>query len=206
MQAIFLDIETTGLDPLRHSPLDIAIKIVDLTEMALKGEYCSTIKVSQKKWLESDPESVKINGYDEKRACSGPDIETVREEVIAFFQKHDVSRGSSFFICQNPAFDRGFFNWIVDVYTQESLQWPYHWLDLASMYWVRYMDRHLDLGTPIPLETSLSKNSIARVYHLPEESTPHTAQNGVDHLIACFEKVFNLEIESHKSTQTTLGV
>lgn len=196
MQAIFLDIETTGLDPLRHSPLDIAIQIVDLSELCLKGEYHSAIKVSKKKWLESDPTSVQINGYTLERAEGGSPIEVVKAEIIAFFKEHQVARGSSFFICQNPAFDRGFFNHIVDVYTQESLLWPYHWLDLASMYWVRYMDKHLELGTPIPLKTNLSKNSIAKVYDLPEESTPHTARNGVNHLLACFQKVFGLNLLS----------
>jgi DNA polymerase-3 subunit epsilon/oligoribonuclease len=196
MQAIFLDIETTGLDPLRHSPLDIAIKIVDLSELSLKGEYASSIQVSHKKWLDSDPTSVQINGYTLERAEMGAPIETVKEEIIAFFKLHGIARGSAFFICQNPAFDRGFFNHIVDVYTQESLLWPYHWLDLASMYWVRVMDQHLDSGATIPLKTNLSKNSIAKVYDLPEESTPHTACNGVNHLLACFQKVFNLDFSA----------
>ncbi len=200
MQAIFLDIETTGLDPLRHSPLDIAIKIVDLSELSLKGEYSSAIKVSPQKWLESDPTSVQINGYTLERAENGAPIESVKEEIIAFFKHHGIARGSAFFICQNPAFDRGFFNHIIDVYTQESLLWPYHWLDLASMYWVRVMDQHLELGTTIPLKTNLSKNSIAKVYDLPEESTPHTACNGVNHLLACFQKVFNLDFSAEAAS------
>lgn len=200
MQAIFLDIETTGLDPLRHCPLDIAIQIVDLTELSLKGEYQSAIRVSDKNWLGRDPTSVQINGYTLERAQNGVSIETVKEEIIAFFEQHGVKRGSSFFICQNPAFDRGFFNHIVDVYTQESMLWPYHWLDLASMYWVRYMDKHLETGMPIPLQTNLSKNSIAKVYDLPEESTPHTARNGVYHLIACFEKVFGVTFPANATS------
>lgn len=196
MQAIFLDIETTGLDPLKHCPLDIAIQIVDLSEMSVKGEYQSAIMVSKEQWEQVDPASIAINGYTYEKASAGIPIETVKREIIAFFELHHVARGESFFICQNPAFDRGFFNHIVDVYTQERLHWPYHWLDLASMYWVRYMDKHLEVGTPIPHHTNLSKNSIAKSYDLPEEETPHNARNGVEHLISCFKKVFNLTLES----------
>lgn len=196
MQAIFLDIETTGLDPLKHSPLDIAIQIVDLSEMMVKGEYQSAISVTEEQWARADPSSLAVNGYTYDRTVLGRPIEVVKEEIISFFGQHHVARGESFFICQNPAFDRGFFNHIVDVYTQERLQWPYHWLDLASMYWVRYMDKHLQVGTPIPHHMNLSKNSIAKSYDLPEESTPHTALNGVRHLISCFQKIFDLHLES----------
>ena len=195
MQAIFLDIETTGLDPLRHSPLDIAIQIVDLSEMLVKGEYQAAIRVTEEQWTHADPSSLAVNGYTYDRVLLGRPIDEIKEEIIHFFELHHVTRGESFFICQNPAFDRGFFNHIVDVYTQESLQWPYHWLDLASMYWVRYMDKHLQVGAPIPQHTNLSKNSIARSYDLPEESTPHSAINGVRHLISCFQKIFDLQLD-----------
>jgi DNA polymerase-3 subunit epsilon/oligoribonuclease len=195
MLAIFLDIETTGLDPQRHCPLDIAIQIVDLTEMCLKGEYHSGITISNEKWLQHDPASIQINGFSWEKTISGASIAMIKKEIIAFFKQYGITRGEAFFICQNPAFDRGFFNHIIDVYTQESLLWPYHWLDLASMYWVRYMDQHIGTGTPIPLQTNLSKNSIAKFYDLPEEETPHSARRGVLHLISCFERVYNLKLD-----------
>ncbi len=102
MQAIFLDIETTGLDPLRHSPLDIAIEIVDLSSLKRLGSYQSSIRVSKQNWESSDPVSVQINGFTLERAESGVPLQQVRSEVMAFFEQHQVKRGRSFFICQNP--------------------------------------------------------------------------------------------------------
>lgn len=99
------------------------------------------------------------------------------------------SRGSAVFICQNPAFDRGFFNLLVDVYVQELLNWPYHWLDLASMFWANIFVKARNSGIPLPDKISLSKNDIAKYYDLPPEENPHKAMRGVDHLILCYRKV-----------------
>ena len=98
-------------------------------------------------------------------------------------------RKKAVFICQNPSFDRGFFSQLIDPDTQEDLNWPYHWLDLASMYWAISMDKAKKQNCPFPWETGISKDLIASHYNLPAEDKPHRAMNGVDHLLICYEAV-----------------
>ena len=135
MLAIFLDIETTGLDPKIHQPIDIAFKVIDPSTGEVKGDYQSIVKQSQERWDERDPISIEINGYTWEEVQSGKEPDVIAKEIIEQFTEFKVQRGKAVFICQNPAFDRGFFTHIIDVYTQENLNWPYHWLDFASMYW-----------------------------------------------------------------------
>ncbi len=182
MLALFLDIETTGLDCLRHRAIDIGIKAIDVSTGVEKGSYSSKIRQSEEAWGRHDPMSIQVNGYTFEELEEGKDSQHVGQEIVEFFSFLEVQRGRAVFICQNPAFDRGFFAQLVDVYTQERLNWPYHWLDLASMYWV-------GLRAPFPEILNLSKNSIAKLYHLPPEVEPHRAMNGVNHLIDCYQAV-----------------
>ncbi len=187
MLAVFLDTETTGLDPLRHSPIDIAIKVIDTKTGNQVGEYQSIIQIPREQWDQRDLESIEVNGFTWEKILQGKDIEVVSSEIQLLFHNLKIERKTAFFICQNPSFDRGFFNHIVPVYMQESLNWPYHWLDLASMYWAVVNI----IPEKMPKKLSLSKNAIGEHYHIPPENRPHLAINGVDHLIKCYRAVIN---------------
>jgi oligoribonuclease len=189
MLAIFLDIETTGLDPCLHSPIDLAFKVLDLETGEILGTYQSLVKQPREVWEKSDPVSMEINGYQWEQIQTGKESLQIKGEVIGLLKGIGVERGKAVFICQNPAFDRSFFTKIIPVYTQEELQWPYHWLDLASMYWSSFLERLRQAGQPIPSEFSLSKNAIAKQYDIPPEQKPHKALNGVEHLIECYRAV-----------------
>lgn len=185
MLAIFLDIEATGLDFVRHRAIDIALKVIDLSSGEVKGAYQSVVKQPEEVWERRDPVSMEFNGYGWETVVQGKTPSEVKEDIIALFGKLGIAKGNAFYICQNPAFDRGFFSHIIDLPTQEKLGWPYHWLDLASMYWALAVRS----GNPLPENMTLSKNEIANAYHLPPETTPHKAMNGVDHLILCYKAV-----------------
>lgn len=192
MLAIFLDIETTGLDSSKHSVIDIGFKVVNITTGELIHVYSSIVKPLPSGWENRDPISMEVNGYTFERVSQGRDPEVVGKEIIQLLTSLRIERGKAVFICQNPAFDRGFFKQLVDVYTQERLNWPYHWLDLASMYWVVVAQKMTMQGLPFPEQMSLSKNDIAREYNLPSEHEPHQALNGVDHLILCYQAVLEV--------------
>jgi oligoribonuclease len=185
MLAIFLDMEATGLDFIQHRAIDLALKVVDLASGEVKGAYQSVVKQTEEVWERRDLASMEINGYTWDIVAQGKSPLEIKEEILALFGKLGIAKGKAFYICQNPAFDRGFFSHIIDLYTQEKLGWPYHWLDLASMYWALVVSCH----NPIPESLNLSKNEIANAYHLPPEATPHKAINGVDHLILCYQAV-----------------
>ena len=192
MLAIFLDIEATGLDSFRHSPIDIALKIVDIKGGIEKGSYQSVILPTQEIWEKRDLSSMEINGYLWEDLALGKPLVKVKEEILDLLQSLKITRGKAVFICQNPAFDRGFFSQIIDVYTQEKLNWPYHWLDFASMYFALVAQDTRKNKLPFPETLNLSKNAIAKLYDIPPEASPHKAMNGVDHLIACYQAVFGM--------------
>lgn len=180
MLGIFLDTETSGLDPFRHHVLEIAIKIVNLKAFEELDSYSAIILHDKTAWEASDPESLSVNGFTWKLVQTGQPLTKTKEDILKLFKKHEICRGKSVFICQNPSFDRPFFSHIIPVDLQESLRLPYHWLDLASMHWAKQ-------GTG-----PLSKDLIAAAYGLPPETHPHRAMNGVDHLIQCYHKVLSI--------------
>lgn len=192
MLAIFLDIEATGLDSFRHSPIDIALKVIDVSSGIEKCSYQSVIKQTLEVWEKRDLHSMEINGYLWEDLLLGKSPTQVKEEILALFQSLNITRGKAVFICQNPAFDRGFFSQIIDVYTQEKLNWPYHWLDFASMYWALLAQNTKHNKLPFPEMLNLSKNEIAKLYDIPPEASPHKAMNGVDHLISCYKAVVGM--------------
>lgn len=192
MLGIFLDLETTGLDPNSHRPIDLAFKVLDLESGELKGAFQSLVTLSKEAWTRADPVSIEINGYSFEEVQKGKEAEELAEEIVLLMQELGVVRRKAVFICQNPAFDRAFFTQIIPVYRQEELNWPYHWLDLASMYWTRVYDHLLKEGKAVPESVNLSKNAIATHYGIPPEGKPHRAINGVDHLIQCYRAVLNV--------------
>jgi DNA polymerase-3 subunit epsilon/oligoribonuclease len=186
MLGIFLDIETTGLNPRKHRSLEIAFRVLNLPSMETRASYESIVSQPKAVWETSDADSLKINGFQWEQLKNGKPEPHISEEVIALFNQLQIRRKRAVFICQNPSFDRAFFAQLIDIDLQERLQWPYHWLDLASMHLARL---HLCGGIEDCEEMNLSKNNIAEYYNLPPEEQPHRAMHGVDHLIACYQAI-----------------
>jgi len=189
MLGIFLDTETNGLNSQIHKILEIAYKIVDLSTGELLEEFHSLIAQPIEVFEKSDPNSLKVNGFSWAEVSKGTPSPIVAQTIIDAFTKRGVRRKKAVFICQNPSFDRVFFSQIIDPDTQELLNWPYHWLDLASMYWAITMQQAKHHHGPLPWDTGFSKDLIAKQYHLPPESSPHRAMNGVAHLLLCYRAV-----------------
>jgi oligoribonuclease len=186
---VFLDTETNGLNSARHKILEIAFKIVDLSTGKFKEEYQSLVAQPIEAWEKSDRESLRVNGFSWEEISKGKTPKHVSQAIIDIFTRHEIKRKKAVFICQNPSFDRVFFSQLIDADTQEMLNWPYHWLDLASMYWAVSIRKAKQEKSPLPWETGLSKDLIASQYQLPGEEKPHRAMNGVDHLLLCYKAV-----------------
>lgn len=195
MRGIFLDIETNGLDPSKHKAIDLGFKIIDLTKNTVIASYESIVKIKEEDWAKCDPLSLEINGFTWEQICTGKTPQEIGEEIKVLFAEFEIYRGKAFFVCQNPSFDRGFFSQFVDVYTQEKLYWPYHWLDLASMYWTLFAVRTKEQGKKIPREMTLSKNAISEIYQIPPEMRPHRAMKGAIHLIECYQAVLGVKFQ-----------
>lgn len=189
MLGIFLDQETTGLDAFRHRLLEIACKVVNLSTGQLLEKYQAVVSQPQAVWQASDSTALSVNGFTWDEVQKGKPEEEVSKDVIELFQRLGIIRGKAVFICQNPSFDRAFFSHLVNSYRQETLLWPYHWLDLASMYWALEVEKTKAQERPLPDEIWLSKDQIAQNMHLPKEQKPHRAMQGVDHLLLCYQNI-----------------
>lgn len=189
MIGIFLDTETNGLNSQVHRILEIAFKIVDLTTGELKEEFQTIVAQPIEAWEKSDQESLRINGFSWEEVSQGKTARQVSQHILDIFSRWGIRRKKAVFICQNPSFDRVFFAQLIDSDTQELLSWPYHWLDLASMFWALSMDKAKKKMGPLPWETGFSKDLIASHYKLPLEAKPHRAMNGVSHLLLCYQAV-----------------
>jgi len=190
---VFLDTETNGLNAFKHRVLEIAFKIVDLKTGELKESYQTIVQQPESIWKGSDPSSLKVNGFTYEKLLKGKRADIVATEMTNILQRNQIKRGQAVFICQNPSFDRVFFSQLIDPDIQENLNWPYYWLDLASMYWAESIRKGKQDPKQYPWVTGFSKDRIAAVYHLPAEDHPHQAMNGVDHLLLCYEKVIGFK-------------
>jgi oligoribonuclease len=185
MRAIFLDTETGGLDPSKHPLLEIAFVVADLNSKQILFEYSSLVKPSIENWRLCENEALRINGFKIHEFEQAPSLEKVASEILEIFETLNIHRKNAVFICQNPSFDRAFFSKLIHPSIQESHKWPYHWLDLASMYWAI----KLRSGAK-PWDNGLSKDKIALDLGLGCEKAPHRAMRGVQHLKECFDKLF----------------
>lgn len=189
MLGIFLDTETNGLNPKKHRVLEVAFKILDVMDGRVLETFESLIAITPEEWQKSDPSSLQVNGFTWNEVAQGISPLEVGEKICELFAKQGIRRLEAVFICQNPSFDRVFFSQLVDTDVQEKLLWPYHWLDLASMYWAEAMKRGASGTGPFPWETGYSKDKIANAHNLPREKQPHRAMNGVNHLLLCYQAV-----------------
>lgn len=182
MLGIFLDTETNGLDPFVHHIIEIAFSIIDLSCGKNLFTYDTIVHISKEEWLQSNKESLKVTGFTFEMVQKGKSAALVQKELQKIFQKFNIIRKKSVFICQNPSFDRIFFTKIFPISLQEKLHIPYHWLDFASMYFALHIKNKKNVHIK-----NFSKNAIAKELFLKEEGKPHRAINGVNHLILCYK-------------------
>lgn len=189
MYLIFLDTETTGLNPEKHRMIEIAYRVVDsITGRKVLG-YEAIIAQSMEVWANADPRSLEINRFTWEEILEGKTERAIAAEIVNDFNRLELGRRGGVFICQNPSFDRAFFLQLIDADLQQNLRWPYHWLDLASMFWTTQITKDSRLLMEMQ-EKDLSKDAIAAFYGIEAEKQPHRAMNGVNHLLTCYEAIF----------------
>ncbi len=189
MLGIFLDSETNGLNPQKNRIIEIAFKIIDLYTGIINEDYHSVVAQPDNVWKQSNLKSLEITGFTFDDMKQGKTESKVANDIINIFEKANINNENAVFICQNPSFDRTFFSQLIDADMQDTLNWPYHWLDLASMYWAISMKKVKIENNLFPWQTGFSKDLIASTYNLPTEQQPHRAMNGVNHLILCYKAV-----------------
>ena len=187
MKAVFVDIETTGLDFDIHVIVEFAMVCVDLCTNEEVFAYSSCMTLDADDWRKADPKALDVNGFSYPIPYQTKKDWEVGKEIEALLVMHNIKKGQAFFMCQNPSFDRPFFLQLMCQQRIDELEMPYHWLDLASMYWIKVLSPQLSYeGFKY---ASMSKDCIAHSLGLPPEEKPHRAMNGVRHLISCYEQL-----------------
>lgn len=202
MLIIFLDTETTGLDPSIHKVLEIAFKILDTRRDQLICSYSSLLRHHDDVWNKRDPVSFQVNKLEKEFVNQyGKDPKVVSQEILNLFSLYNVNKTTAVFLCQNPSMDRSFFSHLISPKLQNDNNVPYHWLDLASMFWG--LEGVINKNFCESANNLLSKDNIANYLGLEKEKFPHRAFQGVEHLMFCYMKLIN-KIKSNYSSDKLL--
>ncbi len=203
---IFLDTETSGLSPDTSHMLEIAFKVVNALTGEEKGFFESVVKLTETdfeywknkpdEWVHEHAKALEINGFTWKKMAAGSSPSQVAERICTIFQQLGVNKNNAQFYCQNPSFDRGFFEKIVVEKQRREAEIPYHWFDLASADHAFQMHRIGKSGKRPTKRIRYSKDAIAERHKLPAEAKPHGAMNGVNHLIECYKKVVGFPLRN----------
>jgi DNA polymerase-3 subunit epsilon len=165
---IVVDVETSGLDPNKHSILSIGAVDFQRPERSFYGEC--------RAWDGAliQEEALEINGFTVEQATD-KNKKTLQELMREFKSWVDESKEITL-AGQNPSFDRDFLNnsfWRTDI----DFKFAARNVDLHS---VAYYD-HITRGIDIPQKNNhsdLSLDNIAKYAGLTEEPKPHNALNG----------------------------
>lgn len=205
---IFLDTETSGLSPDTSHVLQIAFKIVNALTGEEIGYFENVVKLPDAafeywkskpdKWEQENARALQTNGFNWEKMAAGSSPAHVAERICSLLQKLGVNKNNAQFYCQNPSFDRAFFEKLVLDKQREDANIPYHWFDLASADHLLQMHMIRESGIRPTKRISYSKDAIAERHGLSPEEKPHEAMNGVNHLIECYKKVVGFPVKEEK--------
>lgn len=186
---IFLDTETSGLDAKQQHLIEIAFKVVDMSNGKLLHAYDSVISISEEEWKQRSSEALEVNGFYWGLISMGLDRSIVKKQIEKIFQNLSIRKDNACYICQNPSFDRAFFAQLFSEEEQYQHAWPYHWLDFSSMHWALQAKEYVKDSNASWKPIGFSKDAIAKEHGLEVEQKPHRAMQGVDHLIQLYRAI-----------------
>ncbi len=166
----FTDVETTGLDEIKHEILEIGLVLVDQQT----GEVIDTLnlKVKPEHIETADETALKVNGYD---AGDWRDAIPIIEAMALYGEKAK----DAIFCSHNVTFDWSF---IAAAFKKAGLKstLDYHRLDLFTLIWAKTKGSNIE---------SFSLSKVARFLGLPEEPLPHRAINGARTAHEIYKKI-----------------
>lgn len=169
----FIDVETTGFDPLKHEVIEIGCLFAKLNEAGVYEELDTfEIKVKPDHIETAQPDALRVNGYDASQWVLG---HTQEEAFKMVAQKCE----GCVLVAQNTPFDYGFLN---NGFMRHGIKDPFFFakLDTISLAYLRFRKD--------PSMTSFSLRSLCEKYGIKNEKA-HTALADVRATFEVFKKL-----------------
>ncbi len=162
---VSVDLETTGLDPLKHEIIELGFVIFDDINFKVYGQF--NFKITPEHIETASKKALEVNGYNEKDWDDAIPL----HQALTFFAQ--ATEGATL-IAHNVAFDWSFLDKAFNgLEIQNSLN--YHKLDSLSVAWAKIPHQKLK---------SWSLKTICTYLGLEPEPKVHRAVNGA---IKCYE-------------------
>lgn len=162
MNLLFMDVETTGLDPLYHDIIDICLVETDREGKEIK-RFSSKIVPSVNGIRRANPKALEVNGYSYEGWKNAKEVPDALNKINELWKE----REKLIPVGWNTPFDISF---IGEAFKHLSRRFYHHSLDLMSMYWGMIFD--------MPERPSLSKTY--KEYFNREMKNAHTAEGDVN--------------------------
>ena len=130
---LFVDVETTGLDPTKHELLEVAARRTSPDGQTILGEY--TAKLRPLNLAAAEPKALEVNKYSEEEWA--PEKCVARDVVVK--ELHRIAQ-NCVLVGHNVSFDEGFLR---ALFYQANLQppWGYHKVDTVALAWPLYVTK-----------------------------------------------------------------
>ncbi len=165
---IVVDVETTGLDPRKHSI--VSVGAVDFSNP--KNQFYQECRI----WdgAEVAQEALEVNGFSEKEVRD-PNKKTL-EEVIKEFLRWVEKLQEKTIAGQCPSFDKGFLKASAE---RHGIEWKlgHRTVDLHALCYFHYLKRGI-VPPAKESRTALNLDKVANYVGLPDEPQPHNALTG----------------------------
>ena len=123
----FVDVETTGLDCLRHQVIEIAVQRCNMAGCPVAPPYVTKIKPSVEALAVAEERALEVNRYTPEEWEGAP------EESLEVWRPVWNSLQDTFLVGQNVTFDRGFIERAFRTYLpHEKLPWCHRFIDLTA--------------------------------------------------------------------------
>lgn len=165
---IIVDVETTGVDEIKHAILSVGALDFDNPDNQFYEE-CRAFEGAH-----IDDDGLAVNGFSREQANDS--AKQSDEDLIRHFIVWAKNIKEQTLAGQNPSFDRDFLHRAADRY---HLEWPFAFRTV-DQHSVCYADM-IRRGVPLPVihnHTALNSDKIMQYVGIPEEPHPHNALNG----------------------------
>ena len=160
---VFVDTETTGLNPTVNEILEFA---------AVKGNETLCMKIKPRRIHTAHPKALEVNGYSEAEWTDAVDISVAAPRIAAFLR-------DSVFVAHNAKFDVDFINaFLAEAGINERID--YHVVDTCAIAYFLLVRKGLG---------SVSLAPVCKFIGVPPEPSMHRALAGAMTCKAVYEKM-----------------